>query len=202
MHHADEQGDALPTKNLYFSIYHVLSSIPDPLNIVRTSIYSLSAHFPIPIYCHLRPKNRTMLTRHSTYPWYLGLLHHRHLTSPSSFIFSIDTTLYFIKNSSVFNLQNENLCPVTSISLFGWPLPDLEYSSCRPFTAIILTLTSSPPSPCAKNQQSLFGNAKTQHPVDIVSVVSSTTHPCPLHTLSTLVDLLNFSTVPACGSVF
>ena len=142
-----------------------------------------------------------MLTCHPTYSWYLGLLHHWFSTSPSS---SFPSTL-----NSVFDLQNENLCdhyentrPVTSISLFGWPFLDLESSSYRPFIAIISTLPSSLLSHCAKNQQSPFGNTKTQHSVNIISVVSNATCPRPLHALSIIVDLSNFYLSPCAVPCF
>ena len=108
--------------------------------------------------------------------------------SASSFIFSIDTTLCFIKNSSVFDSQKQNLYGhydnrrlVTIIPLFGWLFLGSEYSlctTCSLFTAVISTLTLSSLSSHARNLQSPFRYTKTRHFLHCFKYNSSLSTPC------------------------
>ena len=205
--YGDEQGDALPTKNMIFQF--ITHSCPSPilsilliLQYIQLSSfsYSISSSTPSKILNHIDLSSNLFLVSRTASPLALDI---------TIFIISIDTTLYFIKIDSVFDLQNENLCnhyentrPVTSISLFGWPFLDLESSSYRPFIAIISILPSSLPSHRAKNQQSPFGKhentAFCQHRLCCFKCHLSLSIPC-------LIDhcrLIKFLSVPMCSSMF
>ena len=56
--------------------------------------------------------------------------------------------------------------------------------------------------PHARNMKNLFGVHNIRYAFDLIPVVSSSFHPCPLCTLSIFFNLSKFSPVSECSSVF